>query len=149
MHNKRNDRGQQEFWNCGTNKDSRKRKRCTIGGCIPQRVLEAECAAVLGMESFDENAFLEQVDHIDVPEKKTMIFYLKDGTTVERHWISTAKRDIWTPERKAIWSEYNLAGGRKKTGMGFNEYMKWKEDSNGTDGNNDTCNTEPIHGSSD
>ena len=149
MHNKRNDRGQQEFWNCGTNKDSRKRRHCNVGGCIPHRVLESECAAVLGMQSFDENAFLERIDHIDVPEKRTMIFYLKDGSTVERHWISTAKKDMWTPERKAIWSEYNLAGGRKMTGMGFNEYIKWKEENDGTDGNNNTCNTEPIHSGSD
>lgn len=34
------------------------------------------CTEVLGLTEFNEDVFLDQVDHIDVPEKYTLVFYL-------------------------------------------------------------------------
>ena len=91
MHNRRRDRGNElEFWGCGATK--KKGGRCPVKGTIPQKVLEAECAAVLDLESFNEDAFLEQIDHIEVPERKVMTFFLKDGREITRIWESTAKK---------------------------------------------------------
>ena len=104
MHNRRSDRGTvQEFWGCGSTK--KKGGRCPVKGTVPQKVLESECAAVLGLDAFDEDAFLERVDHIEVPERKVLTFFLKDGTTVTRAWESTAKKDWWTEERREAWGE--------------------------------------------
>lgn len=69
-------------------------------GAVPVEVLHEECAAVLSLEELNEAVFLEKVDKILVPEHHTMIFYLKDGQTVTRHWVSTAKKDCWTDEYK-------------------------------------------------
>ena len=71
----------------------------------PQKVLESKCAAVLDLEAFDEDAFLEHVDHIEVPERKVMTFFLKDGREITRTWESTAKKDWWTDERRKLWGE--------------------------------------------
>ena len=104
MHNRRRDRGNElEFWGCGATKV--KGGRCPVKGTIPKKVLEDECAAVLGLEVFDEDAFLEQVDHIEVPEHKVMTFFLKDGREVTRTWESSAKKDWWTDERRKLWGE--------------------------------------------
>ena len=124
MHNSRKRKGQPDFWACGTKK--RKGSVCRNHD-IPQIALEHECAAVLGLDTFDEDAFLGKVEKIVIPDRNVMVFHMKDGRTIRREWRSTAKRDVWTPERKSLWSAYNRSGGRKGTGMGFNDYIAWKE----------------------
>lgn len=87
-----------DAWGCAYQKI--KRKRCSMRGAIPQRVLKAECASVLGLDVFDEGVFLEKVEKIVVPEHHVMEFHLTDGQVVTRHWVSTAKKDCWTDEFK-------------------------------------------------
>ena len=84
-------------WECGTKK--KKGHRCPIRA-IPEVVLKRECAAVLGTVQFDETIFLQKIDHIGVPENHVIVVYFKDGTTIKRHWISTALQESWTEERK-------------------------------------------------
>ena len=55
MHNKRTDRGFMEFWVCGSRK--KKGGRCPVGGSINHENLKKACAAVLGLDEFDEDAF--------------------------------------------------------------------------------------------
>lgn len=84
-------------------------------GAVPAKVLHEECAAVLSLEEFNEAVFLEKIDKILVPEHHTMIFYLKDGQTVTRHWVSTAKKDCWTDEykdRQRDWVRNYMASGK-------------------------------------
>lgn len=73
---------------------------CGAKGLIPTRILKQECAAVLGLDSFDEQAFLDNVDKIIVPAYHVLEFHLKDGRVITRHWVSTAKKDCWTEEFK-------------------------------------------------
>jgi hypothetical protein len=49
---------------------------------------------------FDENIFLEKVDTITVPEYRVMVFNMKDGRKIVRHWESTANKDHWTEKLK-------------------------------------------------
>ncbi len=111
-------------WECGTRKGA-------LGHCsikdIPERCLRQACAEAMETSEFDEDAFAARVDFVIVPDNGILVFHFKDGREKTVTWRSTAKRDCWTPERKAVWSEYNCSGGRKGTGMGFNEYIAWKE----------------------
>lgn len=103
MHNKRTDRGFMEFWACGSGK--KKGGRCDIGGSINHGNLKKACAEVLGLDEFDEGAFLEKVDFINVPERNVLEFHLKNGETVTKDCPNTGHKDCWTDEYRAITSE--------------------------------------------
>lgn len=112
VHDIRSDRGFSECWTCTSHKT--KGRYCNSKGSIPQKVLEKECAAVLGLGAFDEQVFLDKVDKIIVPEYKVMEFHLKDGRVITRHWVSTAKKDCWTDEHKdkqRAWMKRYMASG--------------------------------------
>lgn len=84
-------------WGCGTTK--KKGGRCSNKD-IPERVLREACATALGLDEFDEDIFLERVDHIQVLEGQVLEFHFTDGTTALQKWVSTAKKDCWTDEHK-------------------------------------------------
>lgn len=99
MHSTRSDRGNfQEFWTCGNKK--KKGSTCPVKGSVPERILEQETAAVLGLDAFDGKELRDRVDHISVPERRALVFHLKNGSEIIRHWVSTAKKDCWTDEYK-------------------------------------------------
>lgn len=99
MHGARSDRGNfQEFWTCGNKK--KKGSTCPVKGSVPEKILEQETAAVLGMGAFDGKELRDRVDHISVPERRVLVFHLKNGSEIIRHWVSTAKKDCWTDEYK-------------------------------------------------
>ena len=113
MHNLRTDRGFEEFWDCGSHK--LKGRNCGAKGSIPQAVLVKKCAEVLGLDGFDEQAFLDQVEKIVVPEYHVMVFCMKNGQKLIRHWVSTAKKDCWTEEyknRQRAWMKNYMANGK-------------------------------------
>ena len=114
VHDSRQDRNAPNGWTC----DSKKRKNgsCGVKGSIPQKVLLKECVAVLGLEDFDEAAFLAQVEKIVVPEHHVMVFHMKDGRQIERHWVSTAKKDCWTPAYRAQVSAYRRSHAYQRAG---------------------------------
>jgi len=68
---------------------------------IPEKVLEAVTAEVLGIDEFDVNIFHERIRQIVVPSKNILIFHFNNGKTATREWKSTASKDCWTPERRA------------------------------------------------
>lgn len=113
MHNLRTDRGFEEFWDCGSHK--LKGRNCGAKGSIPQAVLVKECEEVLGLDDFDEQAFLDQIEKIVVPEYHVMVFCMKNGQKLIRHWVSTAKKDCWTEEyknRQRAWMKNYMANGK-------------------------------------
>jgi site-specific DNA recombinase len=102
MHEHRTKKGNyQEFWVCGSRKKKKVGTGCPVGGSINHKNLKKVCAEVLGLAEFDEKVFLDKVDHIEVPEKYTLTFYLKDGTTVTKPCPNTGHQDCWTPELRA------------------------------------------------
>ena len=112
MHNRRTKNGHfQEYWNCGSKKKKKVGEGCPVGGTISQKALEKACCEVLGLEKLDEDVFLDKVDHIEVPEKYTLDFFLKDGTLVRKDAPNTGHQDCWTAEYRA-----EVSKQRRKTG---------------------------------
>ncbi len=132
-------RGQYVLWTCGSKKG---RGKISCGAKdVPEEQLKRICCEVLGTDAFGSDLFSEKIEKIIVIGKDTMEFHFRDGSALKKKWKTTAKKDMWTPERKALWSAYNYDGGRNGTGVGFNEYVKRKEaQSNGEESNNDPGN---------
>ena len=104
-------------WICGTRQ---KHGDCTAK-YMPEEKLKALCIEVLGLSAFDESCFQKAIERIIItgPNRLKFIFY--DGRVIEKAWQSTARRDWWTPERRAERSR------------------KWKEKhKNAKEGNNHT-----------
>lgn len=81
-----------------------------------------------------------------MPERHVLVFHLKDGTAAGRRWSSTAKRDMWTPERKAIWGRYLREGGNKGTVLGFNDHAAREgQNCERKERPQDTGHQEPLH----
>lgn len=112
MHNRRTKNSNyQEYWNCGSKKKKKVGDGCPVGGTISHKSLLKACCEVLNLEEFDEEVFLDKVDRIEVPEKYTLDFFLKDGTVVRKAAPNTGHQDCWTPEYRA-----KVSAKRKKTG---------------------------------
>ena len=67
---------------------------------IPETTLITVTAEVLGLDNFDEKIFYENIDHIEVPGANRLIFYFKDGSSVERQWKDRSRSESWTPEMR-------------------------------------------------
>lgn len=102
MHNKRVKNGNiQEYWNCGSKKKKKVGDGCPVGGTINHKNMVRVCTEVLGLTEFDDSVFLEQVDHIDVPERYTLEFHMEDGCVITKDCPNTGHQDCWTPEQRA------------------------------------------------
>lgn len=91
-----------EIWLCASRKEG---KPCGQRKYIPDKILREVSADVLGLTEFDENVFLARVKNVLVPEPNELVFQFYDGRQMQRHWASTAKKDWWTPQRRAAVSE--------------------------------------------
>ena len=100
-----------KYWRCGIN-DKKGKTHCHVQDIPEDKILQAT-AEVLGRDVFDDVAFGNEITHITIPERFTLVFHLADGTFVTKHWESTAKKDCWTQERRAAWGEY-----QRKTNTG-------------------------------
>ena len=103
--------GMYRTWVCGSRK--KKGSLCNAKE-IPDKILRQACAEVLGLDEFDEQAFAERVERIDVPDDGILIFHFYDGTEAVKEWTSTAKRDCWTDEfkdRQREWVRNYMAKG--------------------------------------
>lgn len=75
-----------------------------------------------GAFEFDENVFLNQVDIIVVPEHHVMVFHMKNGEQITRQWVSTARKDAWTSERRKEWGERHKLKSTNPNRKAFNEF---------------------------
>lgn len=98
-------------WVCGSSKT--KNGKCKAME-IPEYILRQKCAEALGLEEFDEDAFAEQVEVITVPEQGVLNFHMTDGTEKTLTWVSTAKKDAWTPEARKKASSYRRNHAMKR-----------------------------------
>ena len=102
------------YWRCAD------RNGCVVKGLRDEQLRELT-ADVLGLEEFDDDIFLEQIDHIDVRDGKVLIFVFKDGHTEVREWkfkrashkhteeykahMRELMKERWTPERREAMGE--------------------------------------------
>lgn len=85
-------------YGCGTQK--KKGGSCPAKD-IPEEILKAKCTEILGLTEFDEETFSTKVEKIIVPEQFVLEFHMADGQIIRTTWVSTAKKDCWTDERRA------------------------------------------------
>ena len=69
---------------------------------IPDAILRAKCAEILGMEQFDEAVFGAQIAEIRVPQRNKLVFVFRDSLRVEADWQNPSRRNSWTQEMKQI-----------------------------------------------
>lgn len=98
------DRHPYTVWEC-TSKKGRATKSCKVKD-VPDIILKKLCSEVLGTADFDERAFTTRIAKIIVSGETELTFIFRDGAEIVRTWESTAKKDWWTKERRAAWSEY-------------------------------------------
>ena len=74
------------------------------------------CADALGLDEFDETAFLEQVDHIEVPKRYQIEIHMKDGMIIQKDCTPTGHQDCWTQEYRDKVSEQRRKNGTNPKG---------------------------------
>lgn len=67
-------------------KKAEKYRRCDSKNISEAKLMEAS-AEVLGISEFDEDIFSDKVESITVQGTHELLFCMKDGTEVTRHWI--------------------------------------------------------------
>jgi DNA invertase Pin-like site-specific DNA recombinase len=95
--------GKFKVWICCNRKEGRAHN-CEVKD-LPENILQKVSAEVLGLETFDPDVFAEKIEEIVVPSAHTLVYHFYDGRTVTKEWISTARRDCWTPEARAAVAE--------------------------------------------
>ena len=95
--------GKFKVWICANRRKGRPHD-CKVSD-LPEYILEKVSAEVLGLDAFAPDIFAEEVEMIVIPSAHILAFHLKDGRIEVREWKSTAKKDSWTPERRAQHSE--------------------------------------------
>jgi len=102
------------FWTCQT-KDKKGVAICPSQN-VPEKVLKEVSAKVLQLETFDDDVFQSRVEKINVIGKDTLLLRYRNGTEVTEKWKSTARKDCWTPERKAQYREMMKGNRRRNRG---------------------------------
>lgn len=93
--------GRSRYWICATRKAGQGNP-CGTGDLHEEQLKKLICE-VLRIDEFNDNLFLEQVDHIEVTGKDQLEFFMTDGSLIKRTYMSTARKDAWTPEiRKKV-----------------------------------------------
>lgn len=103
------------YWNCRTFQE--KGNSFCHSKQIPEKILEAVTAEVLGLDAFDGDAFLSEIDHMEVPDTNRIIYVFKDGRIIEKTWKDPSRRDSWTPEMKELARQRALMQRRSKNGF--------------------------------
>ena len=81
---------------------------------IPEPTLQAACAEVLGIPTFEECIFKQRVEHIEVPGNNRLRFVFKDGSAIESTWADRSRSNSWTDEMKAEARKKSLAYRREQ-----------------------------------
>lgn len=124
VHASRKIRGE-DFWCCGSKKVTG--GKCPTSGNISNKKLIEVCCGVLGLDEFDDDIFLEKVDHIEVPKSYTLEFFMKDGTKEVREFVNTGHKDCWTKEYREKVSKQRLEKGTNAKGSTcFTSHVKCK-----------------------
>ena len=80
---------------------------------IRDDVLRKACAEVLGIDSFDETIFKENIRRIDAFNGNRLVFYFTNGISKEVIWDNPSRRDSWTDEMKLKAKERSSKNGKR------------------------------------
>lgn len=85
-------------WCCATF-NTRGRDACPAQQ-IPEDILTAKTAEVLGAADFDRDMLKAQIKEIQVPGHNRLIYVFHDGRTEEVTWQHRSRKESWTEEMK-------------------------------------------------
>jgi site-specific DNA recombinase len=105
-----------EYWVCGSKKKKKVGDGCPVKGAMSEVALKKCCAEVLGLDEFDETVFAEKVEHLEVPEKDQLTFFMRDGSVFTRECKNTGHQDCWTQEHRVAVSEYRRNHSSERAG---------------------------------
>ena len=80
---------------------------------IRDDVLRKACAEALGIDSFDETTFKENIRRIDVFNGNRLVFHFINGISKEVFWDNPSRRDSWTDEMKLKAKERSSKNGKR------------------------------------
>ena len=92
-HNHQRNKSDSNYWLCSSRKKKKVGDGCPVKGVMSDAALKKCCAEVLGLEEFDEAAFVEKVEHLEVPEKGQLTFFMRDGSVFTREFKNLGHRD--------------------------------------------------------
>jgi DNA invertase Pin-like site-specific DNA recombinase len=72
---------------------------------VSEHTLITAVVGVLGLPSFDESVFIEEVENIISAGQNTLWFIFKDGIEIAYKWENPSRRESWTPEMRKTASE--------------------------------------------
>ena len=72
---------------------------------IPDTTITQITKAVLGVAELTEELLDETLIHIRAEKDNTLVFCLKDGREVVRHWEDRSRSESWTDEKRKAFSE--------------------------------------------
>ena len=79
---------------------------------IRDDVLRKACAEALGIYSFDETTFKENIRRIDAFNGNRLVFHFINGISKEVIWNNPSRRDSWTNEMKLKAKERSSKNGK-------------------------------------
>lgn len=77
---------------------------------VPEKILYSLSNEVLGLTEFGAEVFKQNFDAILVPEPGKVVFALRDGRRVEKHWKHPPRRDSWSDEMRTAASAWAKGG---------------------------------------
>ena len=80
---------------------------------IRDDVLRKACAEALGIDSFDETTFKENIRRIDAFNGNRLFFHFINGISKEVIWNNPSRRDSWTDEMKLKAKERSSKNGKR------------------------------------
>jgi len=86
------------YWHCSTYLEHG--KAACPAKQIPEETLLRITTEALGIENFGEQAFLELIDHIEVPAANRLRFIFTDGRIHDCEWKDRSRAESWTEEMK-------------------------------------------------
>jgi len=81
---------------------------------IPENILLAKTAGILGIPTFDEDAFKRQIAEIRVPAHGMLLYICRDGIRILAKWQNPSRAQSWTPEMKQAARERAKANYRER-----------------------------------
>ena len=81
---------------------------------IPEDTLMSATASALGLAEFDEHAFHEKVDRVQVCNENTLIYHLNDGTETTVKWKDKSRSQSWTDEMRVVARQRTLERNKQQ-----------------------------------
>ncbi len=91
-------------WVCSISSQKGK-EACPQTQTIPEDILTAVTCDVVGIEHLNNTVLKETIEKIIPIANNTLLFKMKDGTEITRHWEFHSRKSTWTEEKRKEFGE--------------------------------------------